>query len=466
MGLAAQGDGVAVHIPLHVGDGGAVQNAANIFHDIILDLRLAQVQQKLMAAQNIRMVVMQRPVGMLPVQVGVRVYGFRLEPEAEFHAFGADLLCQTVKTVGELLFVHVVVAQARQVVVPAAEPAVVQDEQLAAKLLCPVRQVQQPVLVEVEHTALPVVVQDGPGAAPPVGRDDVVVYEPVHPLAQAAKALVGYAEDGFRAFEDRTGGQFVGEVTGGDALHHPGQALEAPLGGGIVIGGVDQVEAVDPAPALRGTGLAQQEAGIGPVGGCAGDTFDDGTLQGHRGHIFPHFRDPAAAEGGHFVFAGQVDAEAHELVENLGGIAGVLNDGAAGQGGFEQAVVQLQPQARLLQGDLQGFAAAVGLGQGGHKRCGAVQNAVVYITQVRGGAADLQGTLPVVAPAAAAPFQGLVIGTTGGVALPQQHTASPAKTGPAGESLRVLRPHRRAEVQMLRLAVGIHPKQVRKQVVF
>ena len=71
-----------------------------------------------------------------------------------------------------------------------------------------------------------------------------------------------------------------------------------------------------------------------------------------------------------------------------------------------------------------------------------------------------QRAFPVVAPAAAAPFQHQGIQAAGGILPVQQDTAAPAKAGTAGQRLRILRLHRRTEVQMLRDAVSIDLKKI------
>ena len=87
------------------------------------------------------------------------------------------------------------------------------------------------------------------------------------------------------------------------------------------------------------------------------------------------------------------------------------------------------------------------------------------ITQIR-GTADLQRALPVVAPAATAPFQTPVVQTAFAVLILQQHAAAPAKARTAGQGFRIRQLHRRAEVQMLRMAVFTHPHQVGNLVIF
>ena len=203
--LGAQGDGMAVHIPFHIGDAGPVQNCGDIFYYIITDLSFGEIQQQLIPAENIRMVVGQRPVRMQTVQIRIHIHRFRFEPQTEFHAHGPDSVCQTFQPVGELLPVHGVVAQTCLVIVAVAEPAVIQDEQLAAQVTGGFGQSQQRVLIEFEHAAFPVIVKYRPGAILPGGGDDVAIYKPMHPVGKLTETVLGETHDGFRGFESFAG---------------------------------------------------------------------------------------------------------------------------------------------------------------------------------------------------------------------------------------------------------------------
>ena len=189
MGLRPQRHGMAVHVPLDVGNAGAVQNPGDILHDIIPHLRLGQVQQQLIAPQHRLEAVRQRPVRMRAVEVGVGIYGFRLEPESEGKSPVLQVPGQSFQPLGELLPVHGVVSQPGTVIVPPREPTVVQYEQFTAQRLRPVGQTQQTVLAEIKGAALPAVVQHRPGTAAPMGRDDMVGDEGVHIGRQPAEAL-------------------------------------------------------------------------------------------------------------------------------------------------------------------------------------------------------------------------------------------------------------------------------------
>ena len=189
MGFRPQRYGMAVYVPLDVGDAGAVQNPGDVLHDVVPHLRPGQIQQQLVAPQYRLKAVRQRPVRMGTVEVGIGIYGLRLKPEAEGKSPVLQVPGQPFQPLGKLLPVHGIISQSGTVVVPSREPAVVQHEQLTAQRLCPVGQAQQTVLAEIKGAALPAVVQHRPGTSAPMGRDDVVGDKRVHIGGQPAEAL-------------------------------------------------------------------------------------------------------------------------------------------------------------------------------------------------------------------------------------------------------------------------------------
>ncbi len=449
VGLGSQGDGMAVHVPLDVGNGGGVQNAGHIFHNVVPDLRLCQIQQQLIPSQNIGEAVGEGPVRVGPVQVRIRVHGLRLKPEAEFQSPVVDLPGKAGDALGQLLGVHIVIAQARPVVIALAEPAVVQNEELAAQLLGPVRQVQQTVLGEVEHAALPAVIEHGPGAVGPVWGYDVVHNEGVHIFGQSAEAMVRYRQHPFRSLKMLSGCQRAQEVGGVDALHHPGQPLLRLLGRCVVVAGIDQIEAVNPALGFGGVRFIEQEAGIVPVGRGAGEAFVHHLGSTHGIVLAAHLCDPAAVEGGHGILSRQVHGEAHKLAQGNGSIAGVFQHRPPHQGGGVGGEVEGQLGSGLLQGDFQGFFSAVGLGQAAFYGRTPFQNLGPGEPEVGGHTAQFQGAFPVISPAAAAPGKTHHIGAAGAFFRIQQHAGAPAQAGTAGEAFGILCSDGGAKVKLL-----------------
>ena len=145
-----------------------------------------------MATQQRLKIIGQRPIGMGTVQIAVGIDGFRLKPKAKFHAQFIHGVGQPFQTVGQLFLVYIVVAQACQIVVAVAKPAIIQHKQFAAQLLSPAGKPHQPIVIEVEHAAFPIVVQNGSGTVLPFFWHDMIVDKLVHASGQTAKAFLGY----------------------------------------------------------------------------------------------------------------------------------------------------------------------------------------------------------------------------------------------------------------------------------
>ena len=217
---------MAVHIPLYIGNPCPVQNRAHIFHNILPDFRFCKIQQQLMAAQHRCEIIRQRPVRMCPVQIRIRVDGFRFKPETEFHSLFPDPLRQAFQTVRQFFHIDRVISQPGLIAVSGTKPAVIQNEQLTTQFLCPVCQIQQSALAKVKHTAFPAVVLDGTEPVLPVFRDDMFIDKPVHIPGQTSEAAVAERQNRFRCFKAFAAVQLPAEITGIDSLHHPGKALQ------------------------------------------------------------------------------------------------------------------------------------------------------------------------------------------------------------------------------------------------
>ena len=101
------------------------------------------------------------PVGMLAIEIAVRVDHLRLDPDAEVHAEGMHLVDEGLEAVGEFLRIDIPVAESGVVVFALAEPAVVHDEALGADgggLLC---EGDLAGLIDVHLGGFPGVVEDG-----------------------------------------------------------------------------------------------------------------------------------------------------------------------------------------------------------------------------------------------------------------------------------------------------------------
>ena len=114
-----------------------------------------------------------------PVEVAVLVDALRLHPKPKSHAQLVDPGTEALQAVGQLLSVHGVVSEAGFVVVPTHEPAVVQDEQLSARLLRPLGQGEELPLPKGKKTGFPIVAEHRPFLSLPVAPDHVAVDEVV-----------------------------------------------------------------------------------------------------------------------------------------------------------------------------------------------------------------------------------------------------------------------------------------------
>ena len=82
---------MAVVIPLDVVDGAGIQNLRNLRNNVIAYGRVGKVEHQLVAPHGGCLARrLQRPVWVRAVQAAVRVYHFRLEPQAEHHAHAMD----------------------------------------------------------------------------------------------------------------------------------------------------------------------------------------------------------------------------------------------------------------------------------------------------------------------------------------------------------------------------------------
>ena len=97
-----------------------------------------------------------------PGKVGVRVDHLRLDPQAELHAEGADVVDERMQTIGVDVCVDVPVAQPCAVVPAPPEPPVVEDVALGSHLRSGVGQGEQPTVVVHHVDGFPRVHRDRP----------------------------------------------------------------------------------------------------------------------------------------------------------------------------------------------------------------------------------------------------------------------------------------------------------------
>ena len=177
----------------------------------------------------------QHPVGVLAVQVRVRVHHLRLHPEAEVHPQRVDLVDERPEPAGELLRVHRPVAQARAVALALAEPAVVHHEAVHAERRGLLGERDLPGLGDVELGGLPGVVDHRPrprhraGARPRSIRQDVLQLEAVQQPRGPAQPVRRIPAVEHRRLQRLARVQHVAEIERVEAAGHAHAVELVPL---------------------------------------------------------------------------------------------------------------------------------------------------------------------------------------------------------------------------------------------
>ena len=185
----------------------------------------------------------------------------------------------------------------------------------------------------------------------------------VHSPGKAAETLIRHRHHCLRCLQPLTRKQLPVKTVRGDALHDAGEALQGTLGAGIVVTGINQVQAVGSPVILRGAGFREKETRIVPVGGKTGGAFIDHTALQNRHSMLAHFRNPASVKGGHLQISRQIHQIAHTLMYMDGFASGVFQHRASGHSAAENTEVQSQRLVFPGQRDLQRLPAAGRLGQ-------------------------------------------------------------------------------------------------------
>ena len=255
------------------------------------------------------------------------------------------------------------------------------------------------------------------------------------------------------------------ELSGVDALHHACQALQASFGRCVVAAGIHKIETVNTPAGLSRVRLRQQKTAVGTVGGIAADALIDRARPSGFRRLAVRFRNPAAVEGMHPVFARQIDAEAHQLVEGHGPIAAVFQHGAAGKGRLEYPVVQMQaqPMHRVKQHQLQRLSVS-GLGQAAGDGNAALMNLEGFTAKIRGNRTSLHGqfhgAFAVISAPRAAPVQRKHIQTAGVAFFVVQNAVSPAESRPYRQGVGILQRYRLSEMELLQKALRARAEQI------
>ena len=131
-----------------------LHQSANIINHLVL----RKVQNQLVAADTARPVLTaQHPVRMRLIQAAVPIDHLRLKPETKGKPHGPYFLRQPFDAVRQLLPVRIPVPKRRSVIVTAAKPPVIQDEQLHTGLPGLFRQVQKLFFLKLHIGGFPVI---------------------------------------------------------------------------------------------------------------------------------------------------------------------------------------------------------------------------------------------------------------------------------------------------------------------
>ena len=157
---------VPVVVPLQIGDRIFIEDRVESLLDVGEGIVVAEVEHLLVAGQDRCPPARGHdPVGMGPSQVGVGVDHLRLDPQAELHAEGADVVDERMQTLGVDVRVDVPVAEPCAVVPAPPEPPVVEHVALGSDLRRGVGQGEQPVAVVHHVHGLPGVQRHRPRLA-------------------------------------------------------------------------------------------------------------------------------------------------------------------------------------------------------------------------------------------------------------------------------------------------------------
>ncbi len=204
-GLRGVGGGEdAVVVPFQIVDRVRPEDRGERGVQVVADLRAGHVEDTLVAPFDL-VVRSEQPVGMRAGEVAVGIGHLGLDPEAEGHPLGVDVVDQGGEAVGPFAGVDGPVAQGGRVVVAPPEPAVVEDEALRAKPRGAGGDVHQRGGVVVEIDRLPAIVVHGARAGGVGPRHDPVADVALERGGAAVEAGAGIGRVERRGLEPGAG---------------------------------------------------------------------------------------------------------------------------------------------------------------------------------------------------------------------------------------------------------------------
>ncbi len=202
----------SVHIPLHILDISLVQNLADLFKNRIHNLFSGKIQHKLVPrTDRIPPRDPHRPVRMPLEQCAVLIDRLRLDPDPELHSKIIDPLDQALQRFSKLFLIGIPVSQAAVVIIPLAEPSVVQHQHLDSQLRGLSCKLIDRLSVKVKIGCLPAVHQDRTDRVPVFPAAEMRPEAPVQILRQPGQSVSAVCHRGLRHQKFRLRLQRIGK---------------------------------------------------------------------------------------------------------------------------------------------------------------------------------------------------------------------------------------------------------------
>ena len=329
------------------------------------------------------------------VKVAVLRHHLRLKPQAEFQPHGVELVAQLLKAAAHLLLVDEPVAQTAVVIVPLAEPAVVQHQHFDAQIGGLPGNLQNLFLVEIEISSFPVVDEHRTGGMLVVTPADVLPDDVVVLAGQGAEAGLRVAQHDLRGVKSLAGLEGEPEPIGMDAQLYPGLALLVPLDSCGEVAAVHQAEAVALACGLGGVGMGQQDGGIVVVAGGTPGAAHRKLGKAHRCPLDLPLHGVTAGKVNQVKIPEEkVQGAGQGLFQHQCFLRAVFNPGTAGDdvSRFPDTVNQGHPGAghgfpHVENQSLSGFVGGVVKGRHTGNRCGSCLYLIAVKAEIGCGAA-------------------------------------------------------------------------------
>ena len=206
---------------------------------------------------------------MRAVKLGILADHLGFHPETDLETHAVNFPQQCVEAVGQLAQVGDPVTETAPVVVPMAEPSVVDHQHVHAKLLRLAGKAEQLVLVEVKIHGFPAVEQDWALSKGNIAAADIFTQEAVISLRERCKACRAVCQQNLRCVKMLTGLEKPGEALAVDAAHHTYRAGLIQLNICAVIAGVHRHHPAASSRILGSLRLTQNDKGIVLVAGSA-----------------------------------------------------------------------------------------------------------------------------------------------------------------------------------------------------